>query len=228
VRLNWTTIAALSSAIAASIIIAFAISKRTNNALPDPNYYAHAHSLPFDLRDESSRAAFDKFVHRTDVNYGLQPLDCERGNEYYRGEISPGLGDSEFAAVELHISGNTARVIRRELGRQPLGKSIDWHVVSSEKIGMQSAQLVRDAAASLLLSGASPAGPAGPVDSSEWIADMCWHGKYHFFQRYAPGAISPDHEFIAFTRRLLALGNKVDKRAEPSSKDSAKDCPKAG
>lgn len=227
-RLNWMTIAALSGAIAASMIIAFAISKRSAAALPDPNYYARAHSLPFDLSDEASRAAFDVFVHRTAVNYGLQPLGCERGEEFYRAEIAPGLGDGEFAAVELHISGNTARVVRRELGRQPRVGSIDWHVVSSEKIGMQSAQLIRDAAASLLLSGASPAGLVGPVDSSEWIADMCWNGKYHFFRRYAPGAISPDHEFIAFARRLLALGNTVTKRTQPSSKDSAKDCPKAG
>lgn len=210
------------------MIIAFSVSERSAGTLPDPNYYARAHSLPFDLSDESSRAAFEMFLHRTVVNYGLQPLDCGQGDEYYRAEIAPGLGDGEFAAVELHISGNTARVVRRELGRQPLAKSIDWHVVSSEKIEMKTAQLVRDDAASLLLSGTRPAGPIPPPDSSEWVADMCWHGRYHFFQRYDLGAISPDHEFIAFARRLLSLGSTVNKRTEPSSRERARDCPKAG
>ena len=149
------------------------------------------------------------FMHRT-RNYGLQPLGCERDDEYYRVETAPGLGVGGFVAVELHISGSIARVIKRELGRQPPATSIDWHIVSNERIEMQTAQSVRDVAASFILSGATPAGPVGPVDSPEWIADMCWHGRYHFFQRYAPGAISTDEEFIAFARRLLALGNSVN------------------
>jgi hypothetical protein len=168
------------------------------------------------------------FMHRTTANYGLQPLGCERDDEYYRVETAPGLGLGEFVAVELRISGNVARFIRLELGRQPPATSISWHIVSNERIEMQTAQPVRDAAAGLALSGASPAGPTGPVDSPEWIADMCWHGRYHFFQRYAPGAISPDREFIAFARRLLAVGSTATKRTELSSSDKTQDCPKSG
>jgi hypothetical protein len=211
---------------AASTIVAMAITGRSTDTPPDPNYYARAHAHPFDLSEKSSRAAFDMFMHRTTANYGLQPLGCERDDEYYRVETAPGLGVGKFVAVELRISGNVARALRRELGRQSPATSINWHIVSNERIEMQTAQPVRDAAASLALSGASPAGPTGPVDSPEWIADMCWHGRYHFFQRYAPGAISPDQEFIAFARRLLALGNTVNKHIEPSSCDSGQDCPR--
>jgi hypothetical protein len=223
--LNWRNIAAFSCVLMASIAVAIASRSRLAGLITDPNYYVDAHAMPFDVADASARSAFDMFLLRTIANYGLQPQGCEQEDEYYRAETAPGLGAGEFAAVELRISGNIARSIRHELGRRAPDTNIDWHTVSNETVDMGTVQVVRDDAVHLLRSGASPAGPIPPPDSSEWIVDMCWHGRYHFFHRYSPGAISQDREFITFARRVLSTSKSMRGGGDSISDSKAENCP---
>jgi len=171
----------------------------------DPLNALRAHDIPMDYADHDVREALEmfKFEHKTQIK--IEPIlgSCDASREVYRIETIPGLGgEPGFRVTDLTISGNTARVIRREFKIDPAPAA--WREVSNTIVTSKSADRVRDAAVRLLEAKIPVFDGFPPPDAGEWTVEMCWHGRYHFFQRSVP-QFPRDKAFAAFATKLRGL-----------------------
>jgi hypothetical protein len=171
----------------------------------NPQKALRAHDIPMDYADEDVREAVEMFKieHKTRVE--VEPIlgTCDASKEVYRVETIPGLGgEPGFRVTDLTISGNTARVIRREFKIDPAPAA--WREVTNTIVTSKSADRIRDTAVRLLEAKIPVSDGFPPPDAGEWIVEMCWHGRYHFFQRSVP-QFPRDEGFAKFASELRDL-----------------------
>ena len=171
----------------------------------DPLSALRAHEIPMDYADEDVREAIEtfKFEHKTRAE--VEPIlgSCDASKEVYRIETIPGLGgEPGFRVTDLTISGNTARVIRREY-KIDLAPAA-WREISNTIVTSKSADRIRDAAVRLLEAKIPVSDGIPPPDTGEWTVEICWHGRYHYFKRGVP-QFPRDEAFAVFAKQLREL-----------------------
>ncbi len=203
-KMRWRNVLTVVLLLAALVGGVAWVAGRSRTPVDPPNAL-RAHGIPMDYADEDVREAVEMFKieHKTRVE--VEPIlgSCDASKEVYRIETIPGLGgEPGFRVIDLTISGNTARVIRREFKIDPA--PAEWREVSNTIVTSKSADRIRNAAVRLLEAKIPVSDGFPPPDASEWMVEMCWHGRYHFFRRSVP-QLPRDAAFAKFASELRDL-----------------------
>jgi hypothetical protein len=203
---SWRNSMLAAASLAALCFGGVLIATRTHS-LPDPARRFEAHFLPMDYSDENVRAGIDWFLTAKKFRLELEPLrgSCDATQEAYRIEAVPGLSGPDLQVTDLMISGRTARVIRWELQRDAhTPNHAAWKQVASRPVTDEAADLIRQAAIDLLDKKIAFFDNLLFPDADEWSVEICWHGRYHFFERHF---LSPEEQaFEVYATRLTELG----------------------
>lgn len=181
------------------------------------------HATPLDYADPELRSALDAHAE-FNLRGGLDDIGggCQ-DRERYRVVVNPGLLgshaiESRFIAVEVDVAGGSAVATIRRFRGGADGDGGRWRISAQKVLGEREIDGVRTAAARLLTSPMRPAIQDGYVDGSEWIAETCRKGRYHFRRRRNPDDSQTDPApFVAFARALLAFGQpRGNRRSGPT------------
>jgi len=205
-----------NTAFAASLLVALgacaAWLARREPPPQDPSRRFEAHQIPMDYADENVRAALGSLQHK--LFHDVEPIvgSCDSTSaEVYRIKAEPGFGaETPDQATDLRISGNTARVIRKEfVFDEKAPNEAGWREVSNKIATDRSVEAIRDAAIRLLNAKVPVFDGFPPPDFGEWTIEMCWRGRYHLFLHHSID-LTRDAEFAAFAKRLTDLGQPAD------------------
>jgi hypothetical protein len=128
------------------------------------------------------------------------------GREIYRIVRTPGLGDGNFIAVDVRVSGSTAMVETWAFNASAKSDGYAWQVVSQRIVDADAIEAMRSDAAQLLLSDLPAAIADAYIDASEQVVETCRNDRYHFYRRRNFGPA--DTPFHRFARNLLALSRQ--------------------
>lgn len=173
-RMRWSNILTIVVLLAALAAGGVWIAHRSQTPTDPPNAL-RAHEIPMDYADQDVREALEMFKFEYKTQIKVEPIlgSCDASREVYRIETIPGLGgESGFRITDLTISGNTARVIRREF-KIDLAPAA-WREVSNTIVTSKSADRIRDASVRLLEAKIPVSDGFPPPDASEWMVEMCW------------------------------------------------------
>lgn len=209
-RLRWTVIGGFAAVwcVLLGSALAVSIARSRVDSMPPPAPDPHA--LPLDYADPELRHALRAHAE-FNLGGGIPDLAAECvDRERYRVIVTPGLADSDFVAVTVEVAGATAVVTTRRFRAGADGGGYRWRITSQTVVEQAVIDAIRAAASRLLLSRSPPAINDADTDASEWTAETCLRGRYHFWHRRdQSGEGTGQAPFSAFARTLLAADGRA-------------------
>jgi hypothetical protein len=214
-RLRWSVIAGFAAVWSALLGSALAVSIARSRVDSMPAPAPDPHALPLDYADPELRGALQAHAE-FNLRGGMPDLaGACADRERYQVIVTPGLADADFVAVTVDVSGATAVATTRQFRAGPNGAEYRWWTTSQEILDQAGIEAIRAAAAGLLLSQTPPAINDAYTDASEWTAETCLRGRYHFWRRRGPDSMGAGQaDFLVFARALLAADGRAG-RARP-------------